>query len=89
MGARGGKASAAKRIRVMPSDTPTPDWSDVKALLAYLEDRGGRQERGELDGRVIPYEAVKVAKGLLELKILERLDGIEALLAKALSGRDT
>lgn len=78
----------AERLRrkFMPPDTPTPDWSSPKAIRAWLEDRAGRIERGELDQRVVPAKLAEIAKATHDSEALEKLDGLDALIRGRLTG---
>lgn len=75
-----------KKIRYMPADTVNPDWGSPKALRAWLEDRAGRVERGELDLPAVPTKLAEIARGTLTDELLERLDSIEALIKARLIG---
>jgi hypothetical protein len=77
---RGGASKRRRETRVMPSGTPSPDWSTPKAIRSWAEDRAGRVERGELDQRVIPHELAKLAKATHDTELLEKLDGLEAMI---------
>jgi hypothetical protein len=82
----GGNAVRKRAIRVMPADSPSPDWSTPKAIRAWAEDRAGRVERGELDQRVIPHELAKLAKATHDTELLAKLDDLEGLLRQRLNG---
>jgi hypothetical protein len=83
---KGGDAKRRKEKRVMPPDTPTPDWSTPKSIRAWAEDRAGRVERGQLDQKHIPHELAKLAKATHDTELLERLDSLEAMLRGRLGG---
>lgn len=76
----GAEVTRRKRMKFMPADTPPPDWSTPKAIRAWLEDRAGRIERGELDQRVVPAKLAEIAKATHDSEAMERLDGLEALI---------
>ncbi len=84
--AKGGDAVVRRRLRAMPPGTPNPDWSSPKAIRAWLEDRAGRIERGELDKRAVPADLAKLAKETHDAEALEKLDGLEALIRSRLTG---
>jgi len=81
---RGGDAATRRRIKSLPPGTPDPDWSSPKAIRAWLEDRAGRIERGELDKRVVPSDLAKLAKETHDSEALEKLDGLERLIRERL-----
>jgi len=83
---RGAESTRRRKIKCMPSDTPTPDWSTPKAIRGWLEDRAGRIERGELDQRVVPAKLAEIAKATHDSEALEKLDGLEALIKGRLLG---
>src|SRR5262245_52019632 len=72
---KGGVRTRDRLMLRMPSDTPSPDWSSPKAIRAWAEDRAGRIERGELDGRVMsmPVKLSEVAKATHDSEALEKL----------------
>src|SRR5262249_34005081 len=82
----GGEKSRRRKVRYMPASTPNPDWSTPKALRAWLEDRAGRQERGELDLPAIPLKLAEIARATHNDEALEKLDGLEALIRQRLVG---
>jgi hypothetical protein len=81
-----GESTRRKRIRFMAPGTPAPDWSTPKAIRAWLEDRAGRIERGELDARAVPSELAKIAKSTHDTEAIERLDSLEALIRQRMTG---
>jgi len=84
---KGAESTMRRRFKgVMPQGTADPDWSSRKSILAYLQDRGGRQERGELNPAVIPYKLAELARSLHADEALEKLDGIEQLIRARLNG---
>jgi hypothetical protein len=85
----GGDGLRRKKIRYMPADTPTPDLSNSKAVRAYIEDRLGRIERGELDKRAVDTNLVGIARQTHQDELLEKLDGLEALIKSRLLGGTT
>jgi hypothetical protein len=82
----GAERTRRRRVRYMPDGTPDPDWSSPKALRAWLEDRGGRVERGELDLPAVPTKLAEIARGTYTDEALEKLDGLEALIKGRLLG---
>jgi len=82
----GAEVTRRRRIRFMPANTPIPDWSTPKALRAWLEDRAGRIERGEIDPPAVPVKLAEIARATHTDEALERLDSIEALIKARLLG---
>lgn len=82
----GAEVTRRRRIRFMPPETLNPDWSTPKALRAWLEDRAGRIERGEIDPPAVPTKLAEIARGTHTDEALEKLDGIEALIRARLGG---
>ncbi len=80
--ARGGARTRDRLLLKMPSDTPNPDWSSPKAIRSWAEDRAGRVERGELDGKVMsmPVKLSEVAKSTHDSEALEKLGELEQLI---------
>ena len=84
---KGGDAKRRKERKVMPPDSPDPDWSTPKALRAWAEQQAGAVERGELDKRVVPQELARLARETHEVEKLEEL-GLEiAAIKQALRDR--
>lgn len=84
----GGARARERAFNRMPSDTPSPDWSSPKAIRAWAEDRAGRIERGELDGKVMtaPIKLSEVAKATHDSEALEKLGELEQLIRARLGG---
>lgn len=82
----GGEAARRRKVRYMPVNTLNPDWSTPKALRAWLEDRAGRVERGELDLPAVPVKLAEIARATHNDEALEKLDGLEALMRSRLTG---
>lgn len=81
-----GAVKRRKKTRYMPASTQNPDWSTPKALRAWLEDRAGRVERGELDLPAVPVKLAEIARATHNDEALEKLDGLEALIKNRLLG---
>ena len=79
---KGGNRTRDRALLRMPSDTPPPDWSSPKAIRTWAEDRAGRIERGELDGRVMamPVKLSEVAKATHDTEAMEKLGELEQLI---------
>jgi hypothetical protein len=84
---KGGAAKARKERKVMPPDSPDPDWSTPKALRAWAEQRAGAIERGELDKKVIPQELARLARETHEVEKLEELSAEIGAIKQALRDR--
>ena len=80
----GAEVTRRRRIRFMPAATPNPDWSSPKALRAWLEDRAGRVERGEIDQPAVPVKLAEIARATHNDEALEKLDGLERLIRERL-----
>ena len=78
------RSAARKSATCRP--TRSIDWSTPKALRAWLEDRAGRVERGELDLPAVPTKLAEIARATHNDEALEKLDGLEALIKQRLTG---
>jgi len=83
----GGDAKRRKEKRVMPPDSPDPDWSTPKALRAWAEQRAGAVERGELDRKHIPGDLARLARETHEVEKLEELSAEIHAIKSALRDR--
>jgi hypothetical protein len=83
----GGRAMQRKLKKVMPPDSPDPDWSSPKALRAWAEQRAGAIERGALDKRVVPQELARLARETHEVEKLEELSAEIHAIKSALRDR--
>lgn len=77
---RGGARTRDRLMLRMPEGTPDPDWSSPKAIRAYLSDRAGRIERGELDPKAVPVKLAELAKATHDSEALEKLGELEQLI---------
>ena len=83
---RGGDEKRRRESKVMPSDSLDPDFSSPKSIRAWCESRAGLVERGQLDQRRLPVELAKLARATHEIELLSRLDDLEGLIRRRLSG---
>lgn len=83
----GGDAKRRKERKIMPPDSPDPDWSTPKALRAWAEQRAGAVERGELDRKHIPGDLARLARETHEVEKLEELSAEIHAIKSALRDR--
>ena len=76
---KGGDAKRRKERKVLPPDSPDPDWSSPKALRAWAEQRAGAVERGELDKKVIPEGLARLLedRGQLDTQHAKEIDSLQ------------
>jgi hypothetical protein len=87
----GGASKRRRELRVLPAETPPPDWSSVGMLRKWCEERAGQVEKGLLDKRSLPDMLARLVLETFQVEQLEALaleiQAIKATLRDRAEGR--